>query len=265
MGLFASAPSFRLPPDASLVEIRNREVEGPMEFVDGIFTVVPTRQTAAVLAAFDIERRRHIKRVRRLDAGLNEVILSYDASESQTAEKKLRELGIDSAVSIVKLPRWCPLSQKQRDECEKFWPMNDVTAEPELPVDPLDSHEVWLTQVMRDKSVIIRSSDPKNTTIMGTAPCDCDCCDQCIGHGVIKALGDASRAAVGVDGYLCTGLDVYCYREPCVMCAMAMTHSRVGRLFYVEKNGEFGGIESQVQVHCNPCLNHRYRAFRLRM
>ena len=265
MGLFSSTPRCRLPPEASLFEIRNREVEGPMTFVDGLCAKVPAKQTAAVLAAFDIERRRHIKRVKRLEGDLNEIILSYETDCIDSVTEKLRELGIESPISVVKLPKWCPLSLKQRLECEQFWPMNDVIAEPELPVDPIDAHESYLADVMQNRTVLIRSSDPKQTAVIASAVCDCDNCDQCIGHGIIKALGDASRAAVDTHGYLCTDLDVYCYREPCVMCAMAMTHSRIGRLFYIEPNRDFGGIESQVQVHCNPCLNHRYRAFRLKM
>lgn len=49
------------------------------------------------------------------------------------------------------------------------------------------------------------------------------------------------------------------------MCTMAMVHSRISRLFYIEANEEFGGVESQVQVNSNPSLNHRFRAFRLKM
>jgi tRNA-specific adenosine deaminase 3 len=44
---------------------------------------------------------------------------------------------------------------------------------------------------------------------------------------------------------------------------MALVHARVARLFYIERNPALGGIESRLQIHCNPRLNHRYRAFRV--
>lgn len=45
-------------------------------------------------------------------------------------------------------------------------------------------------------------------------------------------------------GYLCTGLDVYVTREPCVMCSMALLHSRVRCVIYEDRNPEAGGLGS---------------------
>jgi hypothetical protein len=36
--------------------------------------------------------------------------------------------------------------------------------------------------------------------------------------------------------YLCTGYDVYLSKEPCLMCAMSLIHSRIRRLFYRYKS-----------------------------
>ncbi|KAK0135777.1 putative inactive tRNA-specific adenosine deaminase-like protein 3 [Merluccius polli] len=42
----------------------------------------------------------------------------------------------------------------------------------------------------------------------------------------------AAESAEEGQPYICTGYDLYVTREPCVMCAMALVHSRIGRVFY---------------------------------
>lgn len=60
--------------------------------------------------------------------------------------------------------------------------------------------------------------------------------------------------------YLCTGYYVYSTHEPCVMCAMALIHSRVKRVFYgvSTKNG---GLETLCKIHTVKDLNHHYEVF----
>ena len=42
--------------------------------------------------------------------------------------------------------------------------------------------------------------------------------------------------------YLLTGYDVYLTREPCIMCSMALVHSRVSRVFFTEPSPQKGGL-----------------------
>lgn len=72
---------------------------------------------------------------------------------------------------------------------------------------------------------------------------------------------DKKKSPVPLDQYLCTGLDCYVAREPCVMCAMALVHSRIRRIIFVSSNeDEVGGL-SEAEIHCEAALNHRFDAF----
>ena len=61
--------------------------------------------------------------------------------------------------------------------------------------------------------------------------------------------------------YLCTGYDIYMTHEPCLMCAMALTHSRIKRIFYIEKDrNDKGALSSQTRkrLHGVRTLNHHF-------
>lgn len=66
--------------------------------------------------------------------------------------------------------------------------------------------------------------------------------------------------------YLCLDMHVYTTHEPCPMCSMALNHSRVGRLVYVESSPGSGGIEPNSGgshgIHWNPQLNWKYEVWK---
>lgn len=75
------------------------------------------------------------------------------------------------------------------------------------------------------------------------------------GHAEMLALREAARVA---GNYRLTGCTIYATLEPCVMCAGAMVHARVGRLVYGAVDPKGGGVESLYRVGVDGLLNHRF-------
>eukprot|EP00062_Callorhinchus_milii_P005974 gi/632945989/ref/XP_007888334.1/ PREDICTED: probable inactive tRNA-specific adenosine deaminase-like protein 3 [Callorhinchus milii] len=61
--------------------------------------------------------------------------------------------------------------------------------------------------------------------------------------------------------YICTGYDLYVSREPCVMCAMALVHSRIHRVFYATSSPD-GALGTKYKIHTKKDLNHHYEVFK---
>ncbi|CAB5118706.1 unnamed protein product [Rhizophagus irregularis] len=62
--------------------------------------------------------------------------------------------------------------------------------------------------------------------------------------------------------YLCKGFDIFITHEPCIMCSMALVHSRIGRVFYGHSNKVSGGLGSCYKIHTHNSLNHHFKVFK---
>jgi len=71
------------------------------------------------------------------------------------------------------------------------------------------------------------------------------------GHGLKRPRAD--------EDYLCQECEVVTSHEPCVMCAMALVHSRVRLVAYHVPDPHFGGLGGKIALHTCPNLNHQIR------
>ena len=74
-------------------------------------------------------------------------------------------------------------------------------------------------------------------------------------HAEVLALRDAS-ATLG--NYRLSGVTMYVTLEPCLMCAGALVHARVGAVVFGAAEPKSGALVSTVRAMELPGLNHRY-------
>ena len=76
-------------------------------------------------------------------------------------------------------------------------------------------------------------------------------------HAEIIALREAFRL---INNYRVPGATVYTTVEPCVMCAGALMHARVGRVVWAAPDLKFGAAGSVVDLFADTRLNHHARS-----
>jgi tRNA-specific adenosine deaminase 3 len=54
------------------------------------------------------------------------------------------------------------------------------------------------------------------------------------------------QSSISSDGYLCVGLDIYTTHEPCIMCSMAVLHSRFRGIIFGRRMVRTGGLTAEV-------------------
>jgi tRNA(adenine34) deaminase len=72
-------------------------------------------------------------------------------------------------------------------------------------------------------------------------------------HAEIIAMREASRK---MGSWRLSGSTVYVTLEPCIMCAAAMIHTRVGRLVFGAHDERWGGFGSLFDLAHDPRINH---------
>ena len=95
------------------------------------------------------------------------------------------------------------------------------------------------------------------------------CCDRCypFDHTVMRALnGPVKNKRIARNGkipYILSGCTAILVHEPCTMCSMALLHSRIDGVIYMNSNIEYGAMGSICFLHSMDSLNHRFPVFEI--
>ena len=73
-------------------------------------------------------------------------------------------------------------------------------------------------------------------------------------HAEIVAMREAA-ATLGNDRL--TGCDLWVTLEPCAMCAGAIAHARIARLYYGASDAKGGAVENGPRLFEQPTIHHR--------
>jgi tRNA-specific adenosine deaminase 3 len=149
----------------------------------------------------------------------------------------------DFDLEIVQVPKHAPMNRQQFEEWKHIWPMGyHEKVDPKL-IEPVDETAVeqWMTRVLELHSTSLdqNASEHRNTAIIVDPISNTQRVisqdsrrDHPLHHALMKAVdlvaqdelktriqnGKRERSPNDSKlGYLCTGLDLYIYREPCVM------------------------------------------------
>lgn len=124
------------------------------------------------------------------------------------------------------------------------------------------------SESVKSATLIARQDEEGKLTILTTAS-DCRQTHP-LKHSVMIAIDMIAQiekenrlkgSLISSTSYLCQDLLVYTTHEPCIMCSMALVHSRISRLTYIWPHA-LGGIESSHFIGDRKDLNWKFQIWR---
>jgi len=215
----------------------------------------------------------HLKRVYQ---GVVLIAVADEPVDASICSKISAVIGKEVDFSVQEVPAVKPKTRAQFEDAKQYWPSTfheDKALESMLSGTHLSEEEVkeltqLYTRVEEIEGALVYDSTRKK--VVSEASGQWDKRSDPLAHPVmrcIKLLAEEQQRLdtnEGVkDQYLSTGFDVFLHSEPCTMCAMALIHCRVKRVFFSAPNPRLGAFMSRWRLQELRELNHHYQVFRV--
>jgi tRNA-specific adenosine deaminase 3 len=192
-------------------------------------------------------------------------------------------------VRRAQVPSHQAWTRKQYEECKQIWPMNfhedKLIAKSIEGSSRFDTNERQIIQDTIIKLMRVSNENRKDTAIVvdsrGTVLCEVSDCSEKhpLHHCSMNAIEYVARIhqqentslkrklSSSSIPYICTNCDIFLTREPCIMCSMALLHSRIRRVFFQKDPDQMiqscpsDKTFSKLKLHCNDRLNHRFEVW----
>ncbi|KAJ3323928.1 adenosine deaminase, tRNA-specific 3 [Boothiomyces sp. JEL0866] len=242
----------------------------PTEKTRGLKTIdyyavdIDPKKTQNILALLkDYQIHQHLKRIKRHE-NMNRILIfpleneiTIPKGDNGCAKQLLiNQISDMGEITTVQVSEYAAHTMEQYKPWNALWPMNYHQAKP---IVLSEKETLFIKQtcqkLTQDMCIIC---DPNTSEILVKATRQSYILD----HPVMVAINNMSELEKKrKKGYLLNGLDVYLYNEPCVMCSMALVHSRVNRVFYCA-DCEFGGLGTKYSIHTLESLNHHFQVYK---
>ncbi|KAI5951478.1 TAD3 [Candida jiufengensis] len=228
---------------------------------------------------------KHLKRFRKIGKDtLQGIICIFKDQDDQKrlVLDQLKEVELQK-LEVIEVPKFPAFSKESIVKWSETWPMlwkgnpnhqflNSTTFDMEQERTMISN---LLAQVKKNESTFpsatIMAKDVNGQLIIQTVSTSSGGADP-QEHSImkaVKAIADKEVKNRSLNyqlkeerGYLCTDMIVYTTHEPCVMCSMALVHSRIQRLTYLKSVSNGGGIESSYYLGDLDGLNWKFPIWR---
>ncbi|CAF1444710.1 unnamed protein product [Adineta steineri] len=223
---------------------------------------------------------KHIRRIHNSD------ILLYPLNFQQPLQQDLFEKYFDNETKIMNIPENPCLLKWQYDKCIKehwsniIFRENKIIEQSQLKKDLTENDEIILDLLKKiqdndqDSHCAIIVDNEQQIPLVGTRDYRHE---HPLQHSTMVAIDLLAANSIysrenflekflekkEKKAYLLNGCSIYLTHEPCIMCAMALLHSRISNVYYLKENQHVGALGSKYKLHTLKKTNHRFTVYQL--